>query len=226
MLLCGLKGAANQAQANKQNHEAVGQFIESAFAYFVFLFQGYKQFKYDNSHSFGLSCAGLDILGPRIKFEGGKVVVDIKIDKEPVHKLESSSFCDDLKGEGWLVHPQYLKESLPPSWWAEVEQRVMRVQGDARYHYLSDPLLKKWLDWGNKSFKHVVSPIISMLSNHYYLVDFCKSQWPNRDPSRCAVTLDYYKAHNFYDRQLEERDFRKVKKKFTTREIDVQFDDL
>lgn len=174
MLLCGLKGAANQAQLVKQNQEAVGDFIETAFAHYLFLLQGYKRFTYDNSHSFGLSCAGLDIMGPSIQFKDGKMVVEIKIDHEPVHKLENPGFCDDIKGEGWLVHPGYLKESLPPSWWAEVEQRVMRAQGDARYHYLSDPMLKKWLDWGNKSFKHVASPIISMLSNHYYMVDFCK----------------------------------------------------
>ena len=66
------------------------------------MLDGYGKFKPENSHSYGLSCAGFDIQAPRLAFDDGMLKMSIKLDKDSSYRLKDRSYCDDPKGEGWL----------------------------------------------------------------------------------------------------------------------------
>lgn len=187
---------------------------------------GSKKFKPDNTHSFGLSCSGFDIYGPRYKIEDNTMSMSIELDHDPVHKLTDKYFCDDIEGEGWLVSPYWMKEKLSESWWNEIEQKVLRSKHNLFFHYLTEPINNRWLDWQNRSMKHIASPILTIFSSHFYIQEFCKEHFKSMDPGRCAFVLGFLKAHNLYDRNLFGRDYKKIPKKFSSKEMDISMEDL
>ena len=88
MLICGLGRFANNAQSTESNKEGLEPYLKHSFESIMFMLNGYRKFTGENTHSYGLSCAGIDILGPKIEIENGRISISIKLDKNPVHKLQ------------------------------------------------------------------------------------------------------------------------------------------
>ena len=73
---------ANNAQKEKVNKEAVEEYIKIGFEG---LGDFMRQFTKNDTASWGLLCAGLEILGPRIEVELNRIVMDIPLDFKPHH---------------------------------------------------------------------------------------------------------------------------------------------
>lgn len=88
-LICSLVPLANNAQEHAVNKEAVGAYVEMAFKTIAHMLTGYEKFTHMNTHSYGLSCLGLDIMGPKFSVSDSKFNVQIKLDASPKHKLDN-----------------------------------------------------------------------------------------------------------------------------------------
>ena len=62
---------------------------------------------------------------------------------------------------------------------------------------------------------------MSMFSNHYFFVDYCKMELKDYDSNKCALVLDYYRPHNTYDRELYKKDFKRAKPVYKKQNIDI-----
>ena len=203
----------------------MGVYIQFAVDELFNFLGGFETMTEDNSHSYALSCIGLDIYGPKFKVEDNKLSMSIEIDKTSKYVSElDKSYCDDIKGEGWMTNPSFMKSSLSQTWYAEVEQKLSREKRYFRSYWLNWLLYDKWLDWENKTAKHLVSPFLHLISSHYYLQDWCIENYPDMEPSKCAWTFTFFKPHNYYDRAGKSKDFTKIKKRFMKKDIDFMSD--
>ena len=81
-LICSLEGLGNQAQEEAKNKEAIETYVKFGVEEFFMTASGFEQLTEENTHSYGLSCLGLDIFGPKYKLEDNKFKMSIEIDKE------------------------------------------------------------------------------------------------------------------------------------------------
>lgn len=168
--------------------------------------RGFDKFTSESSTpSYGLGCSGIDIFGPRMRFEDNRMLMEIKLDTSTTGftpNVHDPKYCDDINGDAFMTNPHFI-ESSSSNDFAQFKYNLKKEMAHDMPYYLGNFMSAGWLDAENTSAKHIVSPIIHAFTSHFYMQDYCRQNHPEADISRCAFVASFLKKNNLYDRKLE-----------------------
>ena len=98
------------------------------------------------------------------------MLMEIKLDKTVsgfTPNIDDPKYCDDIKGEAFMTNPHHIKANSKNDQ-EQLEYNLKVEQNSDSPYYLKGFMINGFFDEDNTSAKHIVSPIMHLISSHYY----------------------------------------------------------
>lgn len=197
-LICGLLGTANVKLMNSETQSELLNQASNLFNNLQFLINTFSNEKETNEATSGqaltVACSGWDIHPWNMRLDKSRMVFSAKLNRQPTRV---PGYCNNLIGEKFLLNPNIINKNKQTK--AEIK-KIFEDRHNGRFlHYLDLVVNWGWNQDTNTSPKHIMSPLMTILSNFYPLQDYCAENHPELDQKKCALIYGWYRKYHEYD---------------------------